>query len=673
MKRIGERGEGKWERVSWDEAYGTIEKEFKNAIDNFGPESVVAFTGTGRNLCWEPGRLIYSLGSPNNSLTLSGISCYMPRLVSGIATYGAVYPVVDASQQFEDRYDNPEWKVPEVIIIWGCNIVLSNPDWFFGAWIIECMKRGARLIQVDPRMTWMSARAEVWLGLRPGTDGALALAMLNVIIEEGLYDFDFVDRWTDGFDELAEAARKFSPEVAAKICWIDAEKIRQAARLYANARPGSIQLGLAVDMQSSGLPAAQAIMALQCITGNLDVPGGCIFCPDPFNVSWGSAGLHEFVSEEARARTFGHDRFPVLKHGITFPSPDAFIDQLESGEPYPIKAALMQGNNFLTCMGQDPLRWQAAAQNIDFFVAVDLFMTPTIQSLADLVLPATTFVERNAFRAQFYNLSTVNAAIDCYEDTRTDLQIVLDIGKRLAPEAWDYEDEIAVLDMMLKPSGMSYNDIKENKGWAYPPFEYKKYEKGLMRPDGQAGFMTQSGRVEFNSGFFAAFGLNPLPDFDEPYMSPVSKPEIFKEYPIVLMTGARSPVSFHSEHRQVQSLREIIPDPLIEINPEDAKEFGVIDGDWVWIENPKDRIRQKACITKTVQRGMALSYHAWWYPEIKDPALNFGMWEVNNNRLLEMGHVGPSGFGSDIKSTLVKIYKADTSPLIDLGVEGSVN
>jgi anaerobic selenocysteine-containing dehydrogenase len=462
----------------------------------------------------------------------------------------------------------------------------------------------------------------------------------------------------------------YPPEVAAGICWIEADKIREAARLYAKARPGSIQLGLALDMQAAGLPAAQAVMDMQCITGNLDVPGGCIFCPDPFGVVWASTGLHQFVPEETRHRTMGHDRFPILKYGVTFPSPDAFIEQLETGKPYPLKVAFMQGNNFLTCMGQDPLRWQKAASNLDFFVAVDLFMTPTIQALADIVLPATTYAERNSFRAQFYNLSTVNAAIDCYEDTKTDLEIVLDLGKRLNPEAWDFDDEIAVIDMMLSPSKMGYEDIKQNKGWAYPAFTYKKYEKGLMRPDGQPGFMTPTGRVELFSNFFSNFGLNPLPNFAEPVVSPVKTPEIYEKYPIILMTGARNPVSFHSEHRQIQPLREISPDPLVEINPEDAKSLGVHDGDWVWIENQKDKIRQKACVTKMVQKGMALSYHAWWFPEIKDPKANFGMWEVNNNRLLEMGHVGPSGFGSDIKSTLVKIYKAETSPLQDFGMEG---
>lgn len=668
MKRVGERGEGKWERVSWDEAYDIVEEGFRDIIEKYGAESIVQLNGTGRCLLWEPARFLYSLGSPNSTLTLSGVACFIPRMVAGIGTYAAPYPVVDASQQFEDRYDNPQWRAPETIIIWGCNIVHSNPDWFFGAWIIECMKRGSKLIQVDPRVTWMSAHAEVWLGLRPATDGALAMAMLNVIIEEDLYDYEFVEKWCYGFDELADAVKDMTPERAAEICWVDAEKIRKAARLYGNSSPGAMQLGLAVDMQQNGLAAAHALMALQCITGNLDVPGGNIFPASVFGVSPFGTGLHEFVSPEQQAKMIGGEKFPMMKN--FYPSPDVFIEQLESDVPYPIRGVFMQGSNFLTCMAQDPIRWNKAMQKVDCFVAVDLFMTPTIQALADVVLPATTYAERDAFRAMSYNISTLNSAINCYADTRTDLRIDMELGKRLAPHAWEFDTETDVLNDVMSPSGMTYQDVRDNKGWAYPPFEYKKYEKGLLRPDGQPGFMTPTGRVELSSNFFKMCGFSPVPYYEEPFIGPVTTPDVYAEYPIILMTGARNPVSFHSEHRQIKPLREISPDPIVEISPDDARELGIVDGEWVWIENAKDRIRQKARVTASVQKGMALSYHAWWYPEIKDPKLNFGMWEVNNNRLLEMGKTGSSGYGSDIKSTLVKIYKAETSPLQDLGVEG---
>lgn len=667
MKRArADRGEDKFERISWDEAYDIIEREFKKAKEEHGPESLVAFTGTGR-MMWEPYRLMFSAGTPNVTNELSGSSCYMPRLVAGLGVFGTVYPVVDCSQQFEDRYDNPQWRAPEVIVIWGCNVVLSNPDWFFGAWIIECMKRGSKIVVVDPRLTWLAARADIWLDLRSGTDGALALSMLDVIVNEGLYDKEFVEKWTSGFDELAQVAAQWTPDRAAKTCWIDdPQKIVDAARLYANARPGAIQLGLAVDMQVSGLPAAQAIMALMSITGNLDVPGGMIFCPDPFGVSLANVGLEEYVSRDARLKTLGHDKYPILAAGVAFPNPDTVAETLVTDEPYPLKAGIIFGTNFLTCMGQDPLKWKEGCKRLDFIAAVDLFMTPTIMELADVVLPTATFVERDSIRAQVYNLSTINKALEPPHECKSDNQIVRELGRRLNPDAWPFETDDSLLDALISVSGMTYNQIKENKGWVYPEFSYGKYEKGLLRPDGTPGFPTMSGKVELSSGFFAAFGLNPLPEFAEPFVSPVSRPDLYEEYPFLLMTGARDPSYFHSEGRQSEALRETSPWPVVELNPADAHDLGVSDGDWVWIENYKDKIRQVVRTTESIKRGMALSYHAWWFPEIRDEDACMGMWEVNNGRLLETGHIGASGFGSDVKSTLARIYKAVSSPLEDI-------
>ena len=187
------------------------------------------------------------------------------------------FAVADCSQMFPDRFDNPNWKVPECILIWGNNPVVSNSDTFMGWWIVECMKRGSKLIVVDPRRTWLAHRAEIWLQIRPGTDSALALAMLNVIIEEGLYDKEFVEKWTFGFDKLRARARAIPPEKVAKITWIPKEKIIEAARLYANSKPAAIQWGVAFEQAKAGVSAILGIQSLWGITGNLDVPGGNIY------------------------------------------------------------------------------------------------------------------------------------------------------------------------------------------------------------------------------------------------------------------------------------------------------------------------------------------------------------------------------------------------------------
>lgn len=425
LKRVGERGEGKWEEISWDEAYSIIEERLTEIFDKYGGKSFATALGTGRDLMWQPYRLSYGMGSPNTGGGLSGCSCYVPRVIAGVSVFGDVYPIMDSSAQFEDRYDNPEWRAPECIVMWGCNVVDSNPDGIFGAWTVECMKYGSKLITVDPRVTWLSSHSDVWVNLRPGTDGALALGMLNIIINENLYDHEFVETWCTGLDALKEAVADYTPDRVAEICWIDKQTLIDATRLYAAARYGTIQLGLAVDMQMAGLPAAQAIMILMCITGNLEQPGGQVFCPAPFGLtairgdSW---GRDEFVPEDVRAMTAGHQQYPIMSFFLPVPSGDKIIEQFETDEPYPIRALWIQGNNGILGCGQDADRWLHAYEKMEFIVACDLFITPTILKLADIVLPVCTFAERNGIRALYFNLSTTNKAIEPVGECRLDLQ-----------------------------------------------------------------------------------------------------------------------------------------------------------------------------------------------------------------------------------------------------------
>ena len=672
MKRAhAERGNADaWERISWDEALDIIEENVLPRIEKYGANTFTAFSGTARELFYEAPRLTFSLGSVNNNVCLSGISCYIPRAMGSNAVSGAWFPTADCSQYFESRYDseNTEWVLPEYIVIWGCNPVVSNPDYFFGDWIVQCMMRGSRLIVIDPKLTWLASRADVWIGLRPGTDGAVALAMLKTIVDEDLYDHDFVENWTFGFDELVKRLDSYDLDGLAEACWVSKEKLQAAARAYANAAQAAIQLGLAVDQQANGVSAVQGIQILEAITGNYDRPGGQIAVIAPFDIdktliaTWG----HEFIPEENLDTYAGSEDYPLMKAAGSLPSTDKLIEQLETGKPCRLTVGWIQGSNPIACMCQDPKRWiDALKKSLEFVVGVDIFMTPSIQALADVVLPVCTLAEKDGLRAMLYNVSTTNKALDRYEESYSDIEIVTMVGKRLKPEYWPYEAPNDMLDEATAPSGKTFAEFQKAT-WTYPDFEYYKYKKGLMRKDGQPGFNTPTGKFEIYSNMLAAFGLDPLPGYKEPAISPVSTPELYKEYPLVLITGARSKASFHSEHRQIPLLREIVPDPYVEISPEYAAEHNISTGDWVWIENQKDRIRQKARVTRAMQPNFALSYHAWWFPE-KDPSEPslYGMLDVNNNRLIDMGHQGPSGFGADIKCVLVKIYKVQPGEELD--------
>ncbi|MFH1651864.1 MAG: molybdopterin-dependent oxidoreductase, partial [Chloroflexota bacterium] len=304
LKRVGERGEGKWQRITWDEAYNIIVARFNAIKQEYGAEAVIFCRGTGRDIRPYLARLCFSYGSPNQVGfgPLDGHACYAPK----IATMGAVlggFAVADCAQAYPERYDHPEWRVPECIVIWGNNPLYASPDGFLGHWIIDCLRRGTELIVIDPRKTWLATRAKHWLQIRPGTDAALALGMLNIIIKERLYDREFVDKWTYGFDKLAERAAQYPVERMAEITWIPKEDILAAARMFARSKPASVQWGFAVDTTKESFSAGRAILSLFAITGNLDVPGGMITVFPPYGVdSWvGDWGYSEFVSEQAKA------------------------------------------------------------------------------------------------------------------------------------------------------------------------------------------------------------------------------------------------------------------------------------------------------------------------------------------------------------------------------------
>ncbi len=217
VKRVGERGENKWERISWDEAYDIIVENVRRIQGEWGAEAICGMIGTGRNVCWQNPLICYAgFGSPNMGFGfLSGDCCMVPRTSLAFCVCGDL-PVVDASQFNKERWDHPEYQYPEVVLIWGNDVIKSNGDGFLGHWIVDMMTQGdTKLIVVDPDLTWLASRADIWIQPRPGVDSAIAMAMTNVIIQEDLYDHDFVENWTYGFDKLVERVKDMTPGRAA--------------------------------------------------------------------------------------------------------------------------------------------------------------------------------------------------------------------------------------------------------------------------------------------------------------------------------------------------------------------------------------------------------------------------------------------------------------------------
>ena len=665
LKRVGKRGEGKWERITWEEALDTIASKFNEIKRDYGAESVIFCNGTARDIIFYISRLAYSFGSPNLLAfgPLHGHACHVPKVMTMLFAFGG-YQVADCAQFFPDRYENPNWKVPECIIIWGNEPTASSPDCFMGHWIVECMKRGSELIVIDPRKTWLATRARIWMQIRPGTDSALALAMLNVIINEKLYDEEFVEKWTYGFDKLKERVQEYPPEKVAGITWIPKEQIIAAARMYAASQPAAIQWGVALDQTKECMPGLHAIIGLMSVTGNLEAPGGNAIRGRFFNMaqllSWGI----EILPEEQLKKRIGAGIYPLHDYGYPLPPGAYLTEQLLTDKPYPLKAAWIQTTNTFTCGAGDARRVYEGFKRLDFVVVADLFMTPTAMAFADIVLPVATYAERDGFHVPVGGsncLGTINKVIEPVGECKSDMEINLELGKRLNPEAWPWNNVREMFSSMLEPTGMTFEELRE-KGHLYDTCEYKKYEKGRLRLDKKPGFETPTGKVELYSTVFEKCDLDPLPYFEEPPESPVSNPEVAKEYPLILTTGARSRYFFHSEHRQIPSLRRMNPDPIIEIHPETAAGLGIRDGDWVHIENKYGRCKQKAKLTNGIHPRVVNAQHGWWFPEKPGPEPSlFGAWEANVNLLLPDGWTGKSGFGYPYKAQMCRVYRVEES------------
>jgi anaerobic selenocysteine-containing dehydrogenase len=448
-----------------------------------------------------------------------------------------------------------------------------------------------------------------------------------------------------------------------EITWVPKEEIEAAARFFAESKPASIHWGLPIDSTPGITPTAQAIAALWCLTGNLEVPGGNVVARNAFEcVSYalpGAEGVIRLSSESADQPRIGIDKYGPFRKFIWRTQTDTVLDQIFSEKPYPVKAMWIQTGNLIAGIGFEPKKWLEALKKLDFVAAVDLFMTPTTQ-YADVVLPAATFLEKDGVRSWWVPLQTINKAISV-EGCKPDVEINFELARRFDPNfRWKTVEEL--FDDILKNSGMSFKKLRK-KVWAIPPegnpsVPYRRHERGLLRKDRRPGFETPSGKVELYSILREEWGLEPLPHYEEPPFTPVSRPDLAKAYPLILSTGRRSFAFFNAEHRMIPWLREIDPDPTVEIHPDTAKALGIGNGDWVWVENWLGRQKFKAKLTLAVLPQMVMAAHGWWFPEEDgaEPSL-FGAWKSNINQLIPMGSQGKDGLGAPIKNLLCRVYR----------------
>jgi anaerobic selenocysteine-containing dehydrogenase len=625
--RKGERTSGDYAPISWEEALDLIASRFLAIKEESGPESVVFYAGYPKWMRPFLKRLAHSFGSPNYCTESS--TCFRAAFMAAALTYGAMGP--------------PDVPRSKCLLVWSSNPFYSNTTVARG--ILDAREKGLKIIDVGPLITPLTAHADIHLRIRPGTSGALALGVANVIIGEGLYDREFVQNYSLGFEEYRVYVAQFPPAVAEEITGVPASKIIEAARLYALTKPASLMVSASpTTHHTNGLQNHRAIVQLVGLTGNYDIAGGNALVPPAYlYVPSGGLRTREPEFEDSRpweemAPRLGQDVHPAWCRLVPEAQAMQLPFQIESGKPYPIRAMLGFGLNYRMWPGHDFM--EENLKKLDFLVDVDLFMTDTAR-LADLILPACTSFERSElkFYPQQYVIWT-QPVIKPLGESRSDAQIIFDLARRLVPDdALMQKGYEACIDWMLEPTKLTLDELKKYPAGLRvenvntPPFQ--KYKK--------TGFATPSGKMEFTSTILAETGYDPLPVYQEPKLSPRSTPEIAKEFPLILTTGARLPMFVHSRTFRFSWTRSLRPDPLVDINPQDARERGIAQEDWVSLSTPRSSMKVKANLTEIVPPGVVNMYHD--YPE------------ASVNLLIEPDYRDPvSGFPG-FKSLLCEVKK----------------
>lgn len=642
LRRVGARGEGMWEEVSWDEALSDIAQRLEALRQQHGAGVLASMIGGPHTSFWPLHRFMSLFGSPNNMGI--GQICWNPRIWMDAVTFGWT---VEADITDETN----------TVIIWGTNPAESDNSAFWRTLLRLAKDPSTELIVVDPRRTKTAAKADLWLAPTPGTDCTLILAMINTVIQEGLYDKVFVEEWCSGFEGLCEHVRPYTAEYAEGICGVPAEDIRHAARAFANA-PASMVSGRGIDQIGRNvLPTHRARCILFAITGNLDRPGACMILDssdfieevdlectlgnysklEDLSLNTGRTPLQSYAGYRRVSEDTEKSGRRLPARYLTSALPDFVLGAMETGKPYPVRALIVEATNPLLTYA-DTHRVYNALMGLDLIVVLDYFMTPTA-AIADYVLPAAAAMERPTFQAHggVANIAYGGPkAVDPYYGRKTDYDIFRELGMRLGQDGeWPQESFEEAIEYTLSPTGMDWDTYCTLGICAQPPRPYKHLD---ITGDGSyAGFATPSGKVELASTLLEELGgdVYPSPAENRRLCTDGFVSEMEKDgwKHVGLITGGRKQPYNASMYMDNPDFRKSYPEPLIEMSANTAADLGIEDGQWVEIASDNGKAKFKASIIDMVDRFVHADY-GWWHPEwdIADGRLG-GIWESNINTL----------------------------------------
>lgn len=760
MMRVGKRGENKWKRISWDEALDIIAKKLMETREKYGAESVFCSTGGGGNPeIWSIARFCNIFGTPN-WFEPGCAQCYLPRVLAYTMMYGGDDPSIADSNSLEIYY--PDDTPMKTLVLWGTAPSYSCPASGGGA-VVDLRSKGVKTVVIDPRFTPDAAKANVWLPIRPGTDVALMLAWIRYIIENNLFDYDFILKWSNlpylvdvntnmmlrakksdnpdipdtfmvwdtktnsiqpleypwnddlapalegsfmvdgvqyktGFQLLKERVEPYTLQKAAQICSLDADKIEEAINLFARNTPGGLALGVATDQTPNSVQAAMSAAIIDLLMGNVERPGSLL---QRFKKSGTFDNPHypvpiaaDRLPDEQLKKRLGGNEYKGL--GIWYAGhPSSILEAILTGEPYKPRVWIDRSGNKFGALANSQ-KWAKAIEELDFIV--HMYMYPTsFSAYADILLPTEEWLETDmmvetcntlvARQATTHLWETVDETViwsmlakRCGELGHEECKKAFDaeyMGKDLA--YWDSVDEL--FDHFLGRVGLTWEKLKEVSPYEYMPKDewksYYVYKKTNPRTGGPEGFETPSKKVELYLESMITLGrtgqpfsacelppaskdYDPLPYYLEPYESPIKDDELAKEYPLV-MTGGRVPFFHHNTLRNVPWLREIYPVPELWIHPIAAKTYGISEGDWVWIESKRGKIRAVASVTEGINPG-TVYMERFWNPETLNTETH-GWKEMNVNMLTKEDAPFNDVVGTyTLRGFLVKVSKADGPP-----------
>jgi thiosulfate reductase / polysulfide reductase chain A len=640
LQRVGERGEGRWQRISWDEALDNAAERFAAAREQYGPLSLI---GACNNVWFGRGvpvvMLLRSLGSPNWMINQD--MCGGCRAVSLRSTG------LDITRG--EDIDNAS-----CALVVGRNSYEADPT----EWIAlkDLKKRGGQIIVIDPKRIPTVGIADLWLRPKSGTDAALGLAMIHVMITESLYDKDFVAKATHGFDKLVERAREFDPQRTEQLTGVPAEDIVAAVRIYARGSSTFVS-GHGIDAFSAGVQTFRAFHCLVAISGNVDRLGGNRRVKKPEGFLDNLQLVHDprfRLPREVEEQTLGASQFPLWagpRGWQTACHNPTAVDAILTGKPYPVRAMYVSGTNIVITY-PNTTKTVEALRSLDFLMVASDTMTPTAE-LADIVVPKTTGLEEDEIRLQPGGplITMAQAVVPPRGEARNDFQIARGLLDKLQARGaatanflpWRSQDEF--IKFLLGDSGGIRLEALRRDGYATFPYALEDFEK----------FPSPTGRIELYSEAIASIGVDPLPNFAPPARD-AADARIKAQYPLTLLTGNREKTYHNSRFRDQPWAKKISPDPRLLLNPVTAKAMAVADGQWVRVETPHARgsCKAKIKITENTPEGVISTGMGWWRPGSAMPGS--GAFDVNINAAMTYdGPWDPISGSVDLRGILCRI------------------